>query len=78
MSNLKDFTCRTDLTVSELKHIISETPMRETDRQIAELRYCHDKTYEEIAEIVYCDWRTVRSRLIKVIAPKLNAIIFRF
>lgn len=78
MRNNEILAYRERLTVSELKHIISETPMRETARKIAELRYCHEKTYEEIAEIVDCDWKTVQRRMTGIIAPKIQEMLFRF
>ena len=67
----KDFE---DFTVSEMREIIAETILTDENKQIAELRYIKLLSYEQIAEKVLIDKRTVQSR-IKSINAKLNNTI---
>lgn len=67
----KDFE---DFTVSEMREIIAETILTDENRRIAELRYIKLLSYEQIAEKVLIDKRTVQSR-IKSINAKLNNTI---
>lgn len=55
-----DYDC---LTVSEIQHIISETPLTHENRKIATLRYVDRHTVEEIATEMCYDKRTVKDRL---------------
>lgn len=50
-------------TVSEIKEIIAETPLTQLDRDIAYYRYCECMTFEEIADKLGYDIRTIRSHL---------------
>lgn len=67
----KDFE---DFTVTEMREIIAETILTDENRRIAELRYIKLLSYEQIAEKVLIDKRTVQSR-IKSINAKLNNTI---
>lgn len=58
-------------TKSEILFIIDETPLSERDRMIAIKRYTERMTYEEIAEIVDCDYRSVM-RALPSISRKLK------
>lgn len=51
-----------ELLVSEIRLAISETPMDEIDRRIAEERFINKKTYGEIGYIVGLEWRAVQRR----------------
>ena len=51
-----------DFTVSQLEHIINETPMSEKDKKIAYKLFIERKTYDEIAsECDIIDSRTIKN-----------------
>lgn len=67
----KDFE---DFTVSEMREIIAETILTDENRRIAELRYIKLLSYEQIAEKVLIDKRTVQSRIKSINAKLKNTI----
>lgn len=67
----KDFE---DFTVSEMREIIAETILTDENKQIAELRYIKLLSYEQIAEKVLIDKRTVQSRIMSINAKLKNTI----
>lgn len=67
----KDFE---DFTVSEMREIIAETILTDENRRIAELRYIKLLSYEQIAEKVLIDKRTVQSRIMSINAKLNNTI----
>lgn len=64
-SELLKLTCL-DFTVSELEEIIKEASLNDEDRKIAELKYIKDLKAPEIADKVFRDTRTIRSRISKI------------
>lgn len=64
------------LTLSEIREVISETPLTEEERRIATLRYADKRTVQEIASEIGYDERTIRRRLC-VISPKLCETLLR-
>lgn len=56
---------------SEILFIIDETPLSDRDRTIAIKRFTEKMTYEEIAKIVGCDYRSVM-RALPSISRKLK------
>lgn len=56
----------TDFTQSEVKKIISETPLTERDRKMATLRFVELKSEEDIAGILVIDKKTVHNNLPKI------------
>lgn len=52
-----------DFTVSEIKEIISETPLKQLDRDIAYLRYIDCMTFDEISDQLGYDPKTIKSHL---------------
>ena len=67
----KDFE---DFTVSEMREIIAETILTDENRRIAEFRYIKLLSYEQIAEKVLIDKRTVQSRIMSINAKLNNTI----
>ena len=56
-----------DFTVSEIREIISETSLSDTDAKIAECRYIKDMTMSAIAQEVGFDEKTIQRKI-----PKLS------
>lgn len=52
-----------DFTVSEIREIISETPLKQLDRDIAYLRYIDCMTFDEISDQLGYDPKTIKSHL---------------
>lgn len=65
-----------DFIVSEIMEIISETPLNEQDKLIAELRYVRCHTIEKISEIIQIDKKTTHKK-IKIISNKLKTTFSR-
>lgn len=65
-----------DFTVSEITEIIAETVLSNKDREIAMLRFTKLMTYEDIAERVDLDWKTVQKR-VPMISEKLKQTVYR-
>lgn len=55
-----------DFTISEIRELIKETPLTELDRKIAEMRYLELRTFDEIAEKVGMETRSVQRRVPKI------------
>lgn len=55
-----------DFTVSEIREIISETSLSETDIKIAECRYIKAMTMAQIAEEVNLDEKTIQRKIPKI------------
>ena len=52
-----------NFTVSEIKEIIAETALTQLDRDIAVYRYCECMSFDEIAEKLGYDIRTIKRHL---------------
>lgn len=65
-----------DFTVSEILELIAETPLKEEDIKIAKARYVRLMTYEQIAEKIDRDTKTVKLH-IGAIKQKINDTIKR-
>jgi len=59
----KKSLCKDNFTISEIKEIIAETPLTQLDRDIAILRYCECMSFDEIADKLEYDIRTIRKHL---------------
>ena len=55
-----------DFTVSEIREIIAETSLNETDIKIAECRYIKAMTMAAIAEEVGLDEKTIQRKIPKI------------
>lgn len=61
--------CFSDFTVSQLEHIINETPMSEMDKKIAYKLFIERKTYDDIAaECDIADSKTIKNNKDKISA----------
>lgn len=55
-----------DFTVSEIREIIAETTLNETEIKIAECRYIKAMTMAQIAEEVGLDEKTIQRKIPKI------------
>lgn len=63
-----------DFTVTEIRHLISETVLTERDIEIAEMRFIKLYTVEKIAERLGYDERTIKSACVKILDKLLLTI----
>ena len=64
------------LTISEIQHIIGETPLTHENRKIAIARYVDLKTIDDIADELHYDKRTIVDRL-KLISLDLRKVAIK-